>query len=218
MNTDNRIAHKIQSGSAAKTTRLQTGLFDPSIKHNSNALRELAPEHMITCPYSDLDEQIKNQRDGKGFVKNATAAIEAERTYMMICEPDAFGYGPADEDFYSYPSCYVEMLESGEMVDDGASCLFPQQGNEGATYTAEELGYTDAEPEEENQLTSPAEPEATELSADDPALENPITSGTELTDVFAKAAEQNRVPEQTPTAPLPTTTPAANAPSLQMIA
>jgi hypothetical protein len=208
----------------------ETLTLNPDIGSNGEALYNSEAFCIVHRYESKEQEEIrKNIECGIGPVDNAQAYI------LMECRFDQL-YDDNDwiEELEAKQEYSLYLQETYDYEDDGLSCKF-------------NVTYDDAENTgEENTLDAPdgngaiisedalPSPEDTELTAEPTAEQDeapgvtadateppPIETDIKLSESFGNAAAEPNVGaelEQAPTAPLPTTTPAANAPSYQMSA
>ena len=184
------------SATLSRAERLEFST-SPDIKNNGQSLFVFG-DNKLNDPYATEDEKQRerNERDGKGAVTD----VEEFRADECRFYEDTYDYDYDtmfdDNGYYKlpYPDSYVEMLESGEMVDDGFSCKMGK-ANLGNSFTAEDLDAADAElaassasemdQEEPAALTAEAESDDPD---DDIAADGPKVKGSKRIQPEGKAS------------------------------
>ncbi len=205
--------------------------FNPDIDHNGGSLYNSEEFSIVHKFESEGDKQRRvNEEDGYGEITNAQFMIIQDYYFFETYNEDTSDWLSEqlyEEEIYdrynTYSDDYIEMVESGEIVDDGMSCRMgsPSMGESIAEEDLEGNFEDNLDPEIEEQAltTDETDPEVAELSAEDP-IEPAITSDVKLSSQFAKATSSKppeepaaETPEPAEIEPVPV---AANNASYQM--
>lgn len=189
----------------------------PNIKNNGEALYSFGTFSIVDA-YETNEEKQRHENEDRGYgaITDVEMYIVMECTFDDYNEEDWYYEEEIDYDYY-YPDSYIEMLESGEMIDENGMCkMNPNAGLMGDSLTglettdeliakaAKESAYEESEPDAETEIEASAdgptaEGETTptaEAEADEPAAttatatpstEPAIESSINLTSQFSEA-------------------------------